>query len=364
MNNLFILHTQYNLINGIALIRQEFEEDDNFLLLNAEFDVTGEIEAQLEDNFQQIIYAQRSFFSGTGFAKEKNIDRKIKVFSDSILPDIVFDNVIMCQEEYFDTLIVTRVKKTNNFKLIYLEEDIYFSRKKDVCDTLTHVPLKTRIIKKIQASVRMIKNGRNEYYEPVYFYGMNSHYDMYYVNYPLLVRKEIRNKSAGIEEITKQNLLFGINSLYPEDFQINRSFLRYFVFFLDLVDRYPDLDAVELMIKQILGHIKKDDCVFVKYHPRENKHILALSGDSVRNLVELPKNIPAEKIIACMSDLRVCLIGNTSNAIQIAPKLGIKTISLAKVCNDQNLVMMQCLEDMGVCVIDNNETLEHILDSI
>ena len=60
MNNLFILHTQYNLILGSGIANSMYD-DNNILVLYAEFPVTDEILSNLKSVFSEIIVVRDSF---------------------------------------------------------------------------------------------------------------------------------------------------------------------------------------------------------------------------------------------------------------------------------------------------------------
>ena len=62
MNNLFILHTQYNLILGSSIAKQH-ESDYNVLILYPEFRVTDRILENLKTSFSKIIVLRENFDS-------------------------------------------------------------------------------------------------------------------------------------------------------------------------------------------------------------------------------------------------------------------------------------------------------------
>ena len=54
MRNLFIMHTQYNILSAVAVVKQEYAEDENDLIVSAEFDITESYTQHLIREFKNI----------------------------------------------------------------------------------------------------------------------------------------------------------------------------------------------------------------------------------------------------------------------------------------------------------------------
>ena len=73
-------------------------------------------------------------------------------------------------------------------------------------------------------------------------------------------------------------------------------------------------------------------------------------------MVEIPQNIPAEKLLAELQGKDVLVFGNATTSCIVAAKFGYKVISICKIEIPENKSMHTKMEQMGVvCISDINE---------
>ena len=61
MKNLFIMHTQYNLIIACGIVKNRCKDDNNILVLHSEFQVTEQLKHNIEECFDKVYYIQKNY---------------------------------------------------------------------------------------------------------------------------------------------------------------------------------------------------------------------------------------------------------------------------------------------------------------
>ena len=358
MNNLFIVHNQYNLILALGLTKSRFGRDHNYVILNSEFNLDEKTHNLLEKIFEKVFVAQKEFYSKSGIYTEIHLyDRLIKTTKCPWIFSTYFDRAFVAQEEYYDTWIISRINKSIGFELCYLEEDIYFSRNEswyDEKEQLNHDRITLK--KRLQFLLRQIVFGKNNFYENgCYFYGQNSNYDRLFVLYPDLVRADRRNPYSKIEEVKNDELKAGIVALNDIKGGNLIEYDNCIIIFFDLLARYTSRDTVELIFRKVIESASEDKKIFVKYHPREQHKFIF--SELKKEIFEISNNVSAESVLVKSSTETNVIIGYTSCAIQVAAKMGFKTISIAKLCGEDNKYMLDVLKLMGIYIPDTIEAL-------
>lgn len=97
--------------------------------------------------------------------------------------------------------------------------------------------------------------------------------------------------------------------------------------------------------------------ILLKYHPRETQKYAFDSG----NIYEIESIIPAEKLLADLSDKHVTVIGNATTSILVSNKLGFRTYSIAKACGLNNQQMFRQMNNMGIHIpVDLQELISEL----
>lgn len=352
MRNLFIMHTQYNLILASGIAKNRFQNDENILILHAEFKLNEQLKKNIEDCFDNVYYVQQNFVPIEKVFKEdykliKYLNKTKKVWKQN------FDNVFLSQERLYDTYLLSKISKHCKFKCYSIEEDAYFSVNNERNENVLREPKKT-ILGKIRKCVHNVVLGKNKFYRFGWFFGQSDIFDGNYVLFPDCVRGELKEHS--LYEITKEELMCGIEVLYGHIEKLEVKTDKVVVFFFDLLERYKAPEIVKKFVKTLAEKCERNNITFIyKYHPRETEKIELASG---KNWFEIPSIIPAEKVLYDFREKEVTVIGNLTTAVWVASKMEFKTHSVIRIENPENVVAAKAFESMGINLVNAFEKIE------
>ena len=356
MKNLFIMHTQNNLILACGLALTDYKNDENHLILHAEFKLKPLLLSNLRNAFSKITVVQEDYYRKRNpLFDELHICKLMTKSKEYIGKD--YDSVLLSEENYWDTLLLSKLGAN---KIINIEEDIYFPL--SASGNLTgKVGFAKRLLRKIRSVERRCVFGKNEYYGTYApsFYGENQMYSSYYVLFPSVVRKCVLDRKKEIKEIDKNMLRKGIDCLYHG---VNLSFEKgkYAVFFIDLIERYPDRDKAEEQLEKIIHTCAENNYhILLKYHPRETNKIKNLSEP----VEEIDAVVPAEKVLSSLIGNKVIVISNMSASLNSSVKLGFMGISIMGLLGVQNESAKAFYEKIGVCIPKCVDEIEDLLTS-
>ncbi len=349
MNNLFIMHTQYNLILSAAVISRS-NADTNTLVLWSEFSLTEQMSNALNQLFDQVIVVSDCYVSNKMPLKATAFIRKC-VKKTRTLQNMNFDRIFMSQERTFDLIICEMVKRNNPKAIgIDIEEDAYYS-----IDNRLNSPnsvFKPGVYRRLRRWLFHILLADYPYNDRDYgyCYGMSEELGEVNLLYPQLARRELVGKK--LTEVKKNELLAGIEALYSK---INTHYPdsnKYMVMFFDLMDRYKNKKFVKQLVVQVIAQCRNHGrIVLMKYHPRETEKFSEFS-----NAFEIDKLIPAEKILYDLQGKNVSVLGNATTTCIVAAKLGYSVISICKLEMPDNTKMHNIMTKMGIhCISDINE---------
>lgn len=352
MKNLFVMHTQYNIISAVAVLEKEFSEDENDLIIIAEFPLTEAYVTRLEQIFKNVWVAQSRFDNSKGIQKLFHFWKKYRKCLAASKEH--YDHVITAQEEYFDTLLVSKISEKNvKLKWYSVEEDAYYI-------TGTH-ELHSSRLKKIAKNIYYtiiipLIFGQNRLFEVHPCYGANSNIQKIFLTYPELARHEIQCKEKA--ELKAPELQKAVKMIYrglSENVCVDSHSV---VFFSDLFERYRNRDTIislaEMCFLLSTEHHRR---FYIKYHPRETEKIKAIPKQ-----FELPTTLPAELILAENSEKGITIIGNQSTSVFLARKMGYRTISLVWIENPEKINEAAIFfEKIGIECITNIKAIEEDL---
>ena len=350
MNNLFILHTQYNLILGSG-IAKKLAGDKSYLVLYAEFPVTDTILNNLRAVFSDVIVVKDRFSPPAArFAEIKEIKEAIR--KTKALERIPFDRIFLSQERRFDTLLAYRCSKRSTPAVIDVEEDAYYSIHPE------RKPPKKTLKGRFFDILRRITLGKNPYFRTDgIFYGANPIYSEAYLLFPSVARSEMQNKT--LREMTGDMLFGGIEALYADKKTKYPDAKKYLLLFFDLMNRYRDKQAILSTTRAVIEAAKeKGYTVLAKYHPRETEKFTDMSA-----LFELEQFMPAEKVLADLKDKELVVFGNATTVCTVAAKLGKRVVSVAKIDHPENTVMHSAMEKMGILLVASAEEATKAFDN-
>lgn len=354
MKNLFILHTQYNIILGTGIMLNRFRECQNDLIVYAEFTISEEYKNKLEKLYDRVLFVRKQYEPlTTGFWNiERKLNREFSTFKRSSLYNTEYDNVFISQDRPLEHFILGSCKKIkSNCCCFYLEESSYYS-----LDVRLNDPNRKRQWNTRRPFLyRKLRYGRvylsEEYKDPLD--GEASYFDAIFAIFPDCVRTELAHKV--LYEINAEEINEATKVLYDDISVKLPDSSQYVLFFFDLMDRYKNPSAIKDIVEDIVKKSNKDGfAVLLKYHPRE---VDKFQFERSINIVEVPSIIPAEKLLCDLRGRRVIVYGNATASLMVAQKLGFKVISIAKIDESNNLNMINKFIQMGIEVPNTIEEL-------
>ena len=355
MKNLFVMHTQYNLILSAA-IASRFKDAENTLVLFSEFALNGEMKTALEKTFSRVVVVRENF-NAPKSALDEIKEIRLCLRKAKAIKNERFDNVYMSQERVFDMILCARAKKLNpQAKCYNVEEDAYYSiDNKYNAEDFVYTESKRMKRRKFLYALLLLGYPYN-YKDIQYCYGMSEEYHGANLLFPHLARKELQGKE--LLEITKEELVSGIDAIYSSKTASYPEAEKYTLFFFDLMNRYKSPEKVKEIVKQIIKTSNEEGkTVLFKYHPRETEKFTDIEG-----AFEIPHLIPAEKVLFDLRDKDTVVMGNATTACVVAAKLGFKVISICKLEFPENTKMHEKMGEMDVLCIDDIRDINKIFD--
>lgn len=346
MNNLFILHTQYNIIIGSSIVLTKLKGDCNDLIVYAEFTVSDSYKESLSKIFNNIVFIRDKFKPlPKNFIEEDLLLRKeYHIFKASGFANKKYDHVFLSQERPLDCLIVGYLKRKNSSCICSdIEEDCYYSLNNKYNDINYVKPQGKNIIHRLK---RFLYGRKYLYSTDGLFFGHSEIYDDYYVLYPSSIRELLKRRKVVTHQVEKNDIIKALNAIYGEKKTEMPSSNKYYLFFFDLLERYKNPKSILHIVQEISKRASKEKAVLLlKYHPREtNKFTLESTS------YEIPAIVPAEKLLCDLLGNDVVVYGNATTSIIVANKFGFKTYSVAKLNGSENNTMFNTFKQMGILV--------------
>lgn len=334
MTQLFVCHTQYNLILAIGL---STSSDD--LILFKDFKLTDELKRKLEGHFNRCLFLEGNYPKRELKAREKlsrisNDNRILKSFI--LCYDRIFIVDDMCIQEMYALKCAWQTNRA--VEMVWLEDgaNAYFSNS-NISKGMGSTPIK-RWIRKI---VFTVKYGLYGFYDLGPCMGAHSLLKSIYVCFPEYVRQELKSKQKV--EINNEQLISGMEFMYKEDpFYIENNSI---LIAMDLLSVYGDsIDCVEREIRKIVAEAKAAGTkVYCKYHPRETEKLPALATAE-----NLDSRIGIESYLINTTAHELTVVGFKSTALQIAKKMNFEVISLVRLIEENSEPITSFYESIGI----------------
>lgn len=322
MKNLFILHTQYNIMLALSLISGRFKDDTNDLILFLDFSISDDLKYTLDINFNSVHY-----FQGTDSLKKENYIEKNKRYR-KILSEFnciinkPYDKVFIVDDMCIPEMYALKLcyKHNKNISMIWLEDGAiaYYSN-----GVKSYGMGNRKIIRVIRKIYFGLLWGLGRFYSLRRCMGDHKLLKEGYFVFPQFVKKELNNKK--ITEIKSDEFLTGLNLMYGSQAILDKSV----IIAMDKLDVYTDLNVINSAINELITQLKGYGYnIYCKYHPRENSSI-----DALEKAIELDKNCAIESYYNSCKNL--CVIGFKSTGLQTAKKLGVRAVSLINIIESQ-----------------------------
>lgn len=342
MNNLFVCHSQAQLILACGLISGRFKQDTNYMILFVDFNINEALKSTLISLFHKVLFLQGTYPAQYKTWKSKlkrypNDIKKIRNFIDSQI-DRLFE---VCDDCIPELYILKRANKSNpQVECAWLEDGSfpYFRNTEDLSGFSTNQFM--RNLRKILVKY-IARYGRYYDFQGAYM-GSNRLLKYAYLTFPGLERKEYNNKTIiGITDNEFQN---GLSVLFPfsEETRLKDNSV---LIVLDKLDTYKDISKIKGIINSVLS-LYKNKYIYYKYHPREESRL-----EELNNCIELNRYIAIEKYYVSSAGRNITIIGIKSTSLQNAIKMGYKAISYSKKVNEIDENMFKFYDRIGIEIL-------------
>lgn len=343
MKNLFVCHTQANLILASGLALGRFKDDENLLILFVDFGLKEELKERLDKTFTRTLYLQSIYPAefNTYFAKLKWYPedwRQIKAFMAQPYSNVF----VVCDTILLEQKIMQRAyRMSQNTVFSAIEDGIISYYKNANLQGGFDTNIFTRFIRRI-----IVKDfcGIGRFYDRDYpdFSGTHAISQLYSL-YPEAVREPFKSGKI-IVKIEDNEYLVGLKALYPQ--RVLPISPGDILLLMDKLDTYSYPEKVkEVVSNYIKDELSKGKRIFCKFHPRETDKWDIFNGCEI-----LDKSIGAESMFLSLANQaeEITVVGIKSAGIMSAKKLGFKTVSLFSSCGEENLELVKFFSLIGI----------------
>jgi len=350
MNNLFVCHTQVNLLLACALANGRFCGEENHLILFQDFNASPELKAILQQAFNKVLYRTGTFpaINKTWKAKLSRYPGDLKAIKSFI--NIAYDNVFeVCDDCIPELYILKRAfRKNKNVNFAWLEDGSfpYFHNTINVSGFSTSSS--TRYIRKFIFKY-MLGLGRFYNFEGQ-FMGSNQVLKKAYLTFPGKQRSVYASKE--IVGITDEEFKKGVSILYPpkEDYKLRNNGV---LLVLDKLDVYKDIKKIKFVISELIETLQKNGKqIYYKYHPREENQL-----EELISCTEISRYTGIENIYSASQGNNILVIGIKSTGLQNAVKMGFKVISIANIVDEGDRDVLAFYNNIGINIIESIKTI-------
>ena len=346
MRNLYICHTQAQLILASGLALGRFKDDDNDLLLFVDFGIKDEMKERLDKTFTRTLYLQSIYPAEMNTAKAKlkwypqdwkHIKRFLTEPVDRAFA--VCDWLLLVQKT-----LQLAYKLNSNTEMAWLEDGItaYYS------DSDIHGGMdKYSWSMAIRRFLFRDLVGVGKFYDRDFSLmgGLSCLKQVYTCN-PNAVREPYRSHKQLVG-ITDEEYLAGLSAMYPKsklDVQPNSVILV-----VDKLDRYAFPDMVRTSLSAFISKCKEDSkTVICKFHPRENE-----VWDIFDGCQTMDKSVGIESAYVSLADIKdsITIAGIKSAGLMSAKKVGYNTVSLFPSCGEENENLVKFYTQLNIMLI-------------
>lgn len=350
MNNLYICHSQAQLLLACSLAKGRFIKDINDLILFVDFNISPELKSILDNIFNRTLYRIGTYpaYNKSWKNKFKRYPKDLKEIHSFI--NAPYNKVFEVCDECIPELFILKYtfKKNKETEYIWLEDGSYpyFQNTLDLSGfSSNHY---TRYIRKVIFKYIL---GLNQFYNfQGNYMGANKILEYAYLTYPEFHREEYNTKK--IIGITNKEFKYGLSCMFPPQ-KSNSLDANSILLVMDKLDVYKDQYLINDIITQIvqkIKHAKKK--LYYKYHPREESELPAL-----KNMTEINRFTGVENYYSASLDKNITIIGIKSTSLQYAKKLDFNVISIAPIANESDTNVISFYNAIGIKIINQIDEL-------
>lgn len=353
--NVFVPHTQYNLIISLAMVSGSYKDDENDLILFTDFNITDSMKKVLETHFTRVIYC-----SGCYPKINKSWKNKAKTLPNTIIEikKFLYDKydrlLIVCDTAIPELWMIKYLKRNNSLLNIQWIEDgswPYFTNEATQTGFNKNVFLRNVrwILGKMIFGKYYSFKGKD--------IGSNNWIQDYLLTYPEAIREGFAEDKQRIA-VSDRDFQKGMQILFSKiNYELPK---RAVVVVLDKLDIYKDKAAALGAVEKIFVKCNEFNIpVYYKCHPREEETI-----QTDATVEEIDKNIGIEGVYTSNLGKDLYFIGIKSTGLQTAYKCGFKAVSLASLLNEANENVIQFYRSINIEQITNKESFEMFINNL
>ena len=343
MRNLFICHTQAQLILASGLALGRFKDDKNYLILFLDFGIKEGLKLRLQSNFDKVLFLQSIYPAefNTFKAKIRWYPKDWKLIK-RFLTEPMDRAFAVCDWLLLVQKTLKHVYQANkNVEFAWLEDGITaYYKDSDIhkgLDKYSFTMALRRFV--IRDLLRVGAFYDRDFSET----GGLKPLKKAYCCYPMAVREPYKSNRI-VEEITDEEFSMGLLSMYPKyplDVKPNSVILV-----IDKLDRYANPEMVKSSLCEFINKSRKEGkSVVCKFHPRETENWEIFNG-----CTQLDKTVGIESAYVSLIDFKesITIVGIKSTGLMTGKKLGYNVISLFSYCGESNSDLVSFYTSLGV----------------
>ena len=343
MRNLFVCHTQAHLVLACGLSRGRFNNDENYLVLFKDFNLSNEMSQRLSHFFASYLP-----ITGTYPSVNKSLVARLRWYGDDCR--LLRRNINTSFNRVFAVCDWTPpvqyclkrcLRQNKNTQFIWLEDGILSYYPNIECHKGTDRFSFTLLLRKVL--FKYIFNYGSIYDRDFEEMGGLKVFRQIYTLYPEAVRNPYKTRRELVR-ITDDEYSLGVNMLYESrNLNVPAGSL---LLIIDKLDTYLYPDRVKNAFLDVITKANNEGRqVFCKFHPREDTEWSVFYGCTI-----LDKAIGAESLFLSLSSMvdSISIIGVKSAGLMSARKMGYHVSSLFLLCGETNDSLLAFFNKIGI----------------
>lgn len=341
--NLFVCHTQAQLILASGLVLGRFKDDENCLFLFPDFALGADLKTRLEIIFSKVIYLQSIYPPqyNTYWSKIFWYRKDLSLIKNNM--QLPFDRLFeVCDSIYLELCILKYARLRNsNVEINWLEDGIWAYYRNITIRKGFNTNQFTLFLRSVLFKYIL---GLGCYYDYDFpEMGGRTVFRKIYVLYPKALREPYKSQREHVG-ITDVEYMLGLKALYkPRSLNIEKKSI---ILVMDKLDTYLHPEEVKkVVLSEISMALERGAKIYCKFHPREVDN-----WDIFNECQILDKNIGVESLYLSLLDRKddVKIIGIKSTGLMSAKKLGYNVSSLFLYSGEDNENLKYFFNNIGI----------------
>lgn len=339
MKNLFVLHTQYNIILAMALIEEQYKGCYNKLILFRDFNLSEDMLRSLKSCFSEVEVYTGSY-NKVDLRWRKKIFRYPGLRREFRKDDVVYDNLFLVEDTIIpeQCLMQITTKKNPNVHIGYIGDggDAYFTNIVSPTGLAKHKY--TMVLRKVLFKYLF---GLGKFYYSANCFGSSPLIETVYELYPDLLREELKSKER--HAIRNDCFIAAIRQLFsyqkPQQIEDNAV-----IILLDKLEVYGNFKKFDVAISEVVETAEREGRkIYYKYHPAEKSEYPKAS-----EWTEIDRKNSAEFVLSYGHPENTWVVGIMTTALQTAAKMGYRVTSYIESFNPTRKDVIDLYKKIGI----------------